>query len=266
MRFLLMLLACGILAAQNQTVVTVGGPVVSPTSPSLASPTAQPQTAPEDLCSVEGTVTNAATGAPVRKAMVLMNRTEITPSPNAFPVNYSTTTDTAGKFAMKDIEPGRYRITVSRVGFVTMSYGARAPNRPGTVLALERAQKIKDVNLRLTPHGVVTGRILDEDGEPLPNVSLFLVRFQKRQGRQQENVGGNGMTNDLGEFRIFGVVPGKYYLRANGRAEVVFNAQDHSVNAQPEEDYVPTYYPGTIDPATATPIEVGRNSSVGPIG
>jgi protocatechuate 3,4-dioxygenase beta subunit len=230
----------------------------------------QPPTRPEDLGAVEGSVFNAATGEPVKKAAVQMTRTDVAPNRNAPPQSYSATTDAAGRFAMKDIEPGKYRMTVSRNGFVTMAYGARGPTRPGTMLALDRAQKLKDVNFRLTPHGVIAGRILDEDGEPLPFVSVQLVQFQYRQGRQQLNmVGGGpgtttGTTNDLGDYRIFGVAPGKYYLRAAARlTQVVGPAiQVRSASGQPEEDYVPTYYPGTTNTANAAPIDVGSGALV----
>ena len=191
--------------------------------------------------------------APLKKAAVVVNRTDVQPNLNTPPPSYSTTTDATGKFAMKDIEPGKYRMMVTRNGFVSMTYGARGPNRPGTTLTLERAQKMKDVNFRLTPHAVVAGRIVDEDGEPIPFVSVQLVRFQVRQGRQQLNMaGGSGTTNDLGEYRVFGVAPGKYYLRATGqRSGSPFGVLDRTANSQPEEDYVPTYYPGTIDTANA---------------
>ncbi len=220
---------------------------------------------PEELGAVEGSVFNAATGEPVKKAAVVMTRTDLAPNRNAPQQSYSTATDAAGRFAMKDIEPGKYRMTVTRNGFVTMAYGARGPTRPGTTLTLDRAQKLKDVNFRLTPHGVIAGRILDEDGEPLPFVSVQLVQFQYRQGRQQVNMtAGSATTNDLGDYRIFGVAPGKYYLGATVRPTGAFGrlVDLRSDSGQPEEDYVPTYYPGTTNTANAAPIEVGSGALV----
>jgi protocatechuate 3,4-dioxygenase beta subunit len=249
-------LSCLTLAAQVQVRVS------NPNAPAVD----QPPTRPEDLGAVEGSVFNAATGEPVKKAAVLMTRTDVAPNRNSPQQSYSTATDAAGRFTMKDIEPGKYRMTVTRNGFVTMAYGARGPTRPGTTLALDRAQKLKDVNFRLTPHGVIAGRILDEDGEPLPFVSVQLVQFQYRQGRQQMNMtAGSGTTNDLGDYRIFGVAPGKYYLRASARATGnlgLYATQIRSANGQPEEDFVPTYYPGTTNTANAAPIEVASGALV----
>jgi hypothetical protein len=89
------------------------------------------------LCTVEGSVFNPATGAPLKKAAVVVNRTDVQPNLNAPPPSYNTTTDAAGKFAMKDIEPGKYRMTVTRSGFVTMTYGARG-HRGRTIMPVGR--------------------------------------------------------------------------------------------------------------------------------
>src|ERR1700682_3257690 len=121
---------------------------------------AQSGIAHEDLCSIEGQVFDSASGGPVRKATLVLRRTNTYP---AAPGNYSysTASDGTGKFAMKDIEPGQYRLTVDRAGFVNMEYGARSPGRAGSILSLSRAQSLKDLVFRLTPHGVVAGRVLD---------------------------------------------------------------------------------------------------------
>ena len=65
----------------------------------------QNSTKPDDLCGIEGQVTNAATGAPVKKADLVLRRVDLNPSTGAQQTNYSTTTDAGGKFAMQDLEP-----------------------------------------------------------------------------------------------------------------------------------------------------------------
>src|SRR5215471_8786715 len=84
----------------------------------------------EDLCSIEGQIFDAASGAPLSKATLIVRRTDVTSAKPNSPFNvYSTTSDAAGKFAMKDIEPGKYRLTASRTGFATVEYGAPRPGR-----------------------------------------------------------------------------------------------------------------------------------------
>src|SRR5438445_911017 len=164
----------------------LAGPGQLPRQNSTAAqtaPTAAPS-APEDLCTIQGQVFNAATGEPLKKASLNLQRTDVTPDMMSLPTNYSTATDASGKFAMKDIEPGKYQLRVNRNGFVSTSYGARGPGRPGTTLSLIRSQNLKDVVFRLTPHGVVAGRILDEDGEPVPNAGVQLMTYRYLQGRK----------------------------------------------------------------------------------
>jgi len=141
---------CFEIAGQNGGV----GKPASP-SPSAGQPatTASPS-APEDLCTIQGQVMNAATGEPVKKANLSLQRTDLTPDVMSMPTSYSTSTDASGKFAMKDTEAGKYRLNVNRNGFVPTSYGARSPGRPGATLSLLRGQSVKDVVFRLTPHAV----------------------------------------------------------------------------------------------------------------
>src|SRR5258707_15805323 len=88
----------------------------------------------------------------------------------------STITNTGGRFELKGIDPGRYRLTVSRVGFVTQEYGQRKTDDPGAVLALGPGRGLKDLLFRVVLSGVVAGRVLDEDGEPLPSVNATAAR------------------------------------------------------------------------------------------
>src|SRR5205823_4022262 len=113
-----------------------------------------PETAKDDLCTLEGRVTHAQSGEPVNKVRVQLNRMD--PGPAGPTNSYTTTTDAAGKFAMKALEPGQYRLSVTRTGFLTMQYGSRAPGRPGGTLTLSKGQHMKDADFRLWAQGVVS--------------------------------------------------------------------------------------------------------------
>jgi len=240
-------------ALHAQTGVIISQPFGPDSNPAPKPATPVP---PEDLCTVQGQVVNTVTGEPLKKANLNLQRTDMTPSMMSVPTSYSTSTDASGKFAMKDIESGKYLLTVMRNGFVTTTYGSRGPFRPGTTISLSRGQNLKEVNFRLTPHGVVTGRIVDEDGEPVASARVQLMTYRYQQARKTLMPSGAGNTDDLGEYRIFGIAPGKYYLSATAANQMSGFAQDRSAAPPPEEDYVPTYYPGTTEIATAAQLNV----------
>jgi protocatechuate 3,4-dioxygenase beta subunit len=249
--------AAALFAQQSQ-------PGAQPAMPDPNNPPApQPSpTKPEDLCGIEGQVTSVATGAPVKKAELRLQRVDLNPNTGSMQTSYSTTADAAGKFAMKDIEPGKYRLSVSRNGFVNASYGARGPNRLGATISLDAGQHLKEVNFKLTPHGVVSGRIVDEDGDPVASVSVQAQTYHRIEGRKQLVPSGFASTNDLGEYRIFGLAPGRYYLSATYSQPMWEPTQDRSAKSPPEEGYVATYYPNGIDLAAAAAVEVTPGADI----
>jgi len=229
----------------------------------IAAPlVAQPPLKPEDLCRLEGRVLNAATGTPLSKATLTLMRNDAGAGMTSPPTNFTTSTDAEGRFAMRDIEPGRYRLRATRTGFVGIEYNARGPNRSGTMITLERGQQAKELNFRLPPHAVITGRVIDPDGEPMENAMIQLVRTTYVRGKKQMSPVNNISTNDLGEYRMFGVAPGKYFVSATYRGMYGMNNVDRSATPAPEEDFVPVWYPGTTDAAAAVQIDVAAGAQV----
>lgn len=235
-------------------------PVLLPAQPPAQAP-AKTVAKPEDLCSLSGRILNGVTGEPIRRATLNLMRAD--PSPNDPPLLYTTSSNAEGQFAMKDIEPGKYRLNATRNGFVSLVYGARNQMRPGTTLTFIRQQQMTDLTLKMTPHGVVVGRILDEEGEPVANARVMLQSYRYVTGRKQLSPsGGATVSNDLGEYRVFGIAPGKYFLSVTPAPTNPGFAQDRSVSSGPDEDYVATYYPGTIDPAAAAQIDVSPGAQL----
>src|SRR5436309_3050351 len=172
-------------------------------------PTASSQpTKPEDLCSIEGQVLNALTAEPLKRAQITMFKDEDAG------IEHGTATDASGRFIVSDLDPGRYFLSANRNGFAPAQYGTHGANSAGTPLSLTPGQHIRDIVLRLTPHGVIAGRVLDEDGDPVARVQVNVMRYQSFRGKRQLVPRGWSMTDDLGEYRIFGLEAGKYYLSA----------------------------------------------------
>jgi hypothetical protein len=151
-------------------------------------------------------VMKIADSAPLRKAHLLLSSVE---DPNR---TVAAVTNADGHFAMKGIEPGSYRLNVTRVGFVADEYGQRKPDTPGAVLTLHPGQNLKDLPFRLIPAGVISGKIYDDDGEALPGVMVDAVRQVYSEGKRSRSAATSVSTNDLGEYRLYGLSPGHYFV------------------------------------------------------
>src|SRR5581483_11112086 len=99
-------------------------------------------------CFVEGRIVNADNGEPVRRARVLLRRTD-SPGGSGSPATYITYSDARGKFAMKDIDPGKYSFSAEHAGFATAEYGARHPGRNGITVSLDSGQQLGGVLFRM---------------------------------------------------------------------------------------------------------------------
>jgi protocatechuate 3,4-dioxygenase beta subunit len=192
--------------------------------------------------SIQGRVINAVTGEAVKKADIVLSRNE---SPQN--QSYTTTTSTSGWFAMQDVEPGRYNLSVSKRGYAHLNYGSHGPGRSGAALSIDPGQHLADITLRMSPQAVIAGRVIDEDGDPVPYISVQLMHYSYNKGKRKLESWDNSGTNDLGEYRLFGLSPGKYYLSAT---------PNEGPRLARRQGYAPTYYPGTSDPSGATALEL----------
>jgi Carboxypeptidase regulatory-like domain len=198
--------------------------------------------------SVAGQVVRADTGEPLKKAQVGLWSNEQQTS-------YQAVTDVEGRFQIIDVKPGRYRLWAGRDGYVTASYGEKPSRRRTPTTILGPGQQLRDVVFRLQRTAVITGRVVNEDGEPMPEVEVTL--FARQAGLRQRMMRPPVRTNDLGEYRIFRIDPGKYYLSAappNRTTELwdVVSTSDQGEERKSEKKnespiYAPLFYPATTD-------------------
>jgi hypothetical protein len=239
---MLHVLALTIALAQTvqDTFRVVGGQVV----PQAPAGNNGQQPAPPGTSTLKGHVAAADSGQPLRKAQVRITAGEIRE-------NRMATTDADGQFEFKDVRAGRYFITVSKGGFVNVSYGQIRPTDAAKPLTILDNQHVEKLDFSLPRGGVITGRILDEFGEPMSEVQVGAQQYQTIQGqRRLVPAGRQAQTNDIGEFRLFGVAPGQYYITATWR-------QFNPMNAEDKTAYAPMYFPGTDNPTQAQRITLG---------
>jgi hypothetical protein len=243
---LTVLLGTGALCAQNPL-------AEANSSTSSAAPEGHPAKAV-----VAGVVTKDPGGEAVKKALIEL----IAESQNEGG-NYTALTGVEGSFRIENIAPGRYHLFVERAGYQEID--KRHRRTEGRLLALAAGQELKDLVIRLQAAAVVEGRVTDEDGDPLAEAQVAVLRQTFVAGRSHWEQVGAERTNDLGEYRIGSLAAGSYFvsvtpppdfgalievssarvvMRQNGASEKVATA------------YQTTYYPGTKDRGQAASIQL----------
>ncbi len=218
---------------------------------SLCGQNPEPSAAP--TCSLAGHVVNSVTGAPLRKAQVrLLRDTPATAQQgkSASPANdpQETITTAEGEFSFTGLAPGAYRLFADRNGFKSRYWGGKGRSSQGQVLRLGPGEKRDDISFSLVPLSVITGKVVDEDGDPVPNVHVqALVPVYSPSGRELQPQ-SNAYTDDLGEYRLHSLEPRKYFLKADPRSET------HGRSAR--QALVGAYYPGSPDETGAAPVEL----------
>jgi hypothetical protein len=254
-----------------------GGQAVQMGQAGRLSVAAPLETDPKRLCRLEGRTVNATTGEPIPRVSVTLAG-----GMGANAMGRSARSDNEGRFLIENVQPGTYRLMADRVGFLRQGYGTRTPGGPSAPLNLSPGQSMKDLEFRLTPQGVILGTVVNDEGDPLPRTSVVAYRLgglgTMQQSRQQ--AGGLASTNDIGEYRLAGLTPGRYFVVATAQVGAGGRGTGGGFaggpgggrgaggrgGPQPEapaEDFLPTYYPSTLDPAGAVAVDIAPGQEVG---
>jgi protocatechuate 3,4-dioxygenase beta subunit len=217
------------------------------------------------LCVVAGTVTSLATGEPLKKVDVTLTAE----SPDKQHRPQSVVTDAAGHFSIDHIPPGRYEMAISRDGYLPQRYAQENGQGPGAVLSLGAGQRMTDLIFKLQKTAVITGRVVDEDGEPMIRVPVEVLRRRSVNGTVKFEPLGSESTDDQGTYRVFGLSPGRYFVRVRPEGRegsfAIFrgDSDDEDESAPPPKiSYAETYYPGTTDSASASAIDVKAGDEI----
>jgi hypothetical protein len=239
-----------------QGVGAPAGPAGRGQRPARALPTRAD--APRGTAVLRGMIVTADNASPIRRAQVRVM------SPDARESRVATT-DAQGRFEIRELPAGRYTMTASKGGFVSLQFGQRRPSESGTPIELADAQTIDKITIALPRGSVLGGRVTDEFGEPVANASVTAMRYAYTAGARRlvpaPGANGRDTTDDQGQFRLFGLPPGEYYVSAtlrSGGPEVTDPMGELS-------GYAATYFPGTTNIGEAQRVTVAiaqENTSV----
>jgi hypothetical protein len=199
---------------------------------------------------LRGRIVAGDTGSVVRRAQVRVSGPDIG--------SKTALTDAEGRYEFKDLPAGRFTLSASKSGFVTMQFGQNRPFEPGRPIELVDAQVMDKADMSLPRGSVLAGRVVDEFGEAVADADVTAMRMQFQNGKRRLTPSGrNGTTNDLGQFRIYGLPPGEYYVSATLRnmnsmvMDLLAGGAGGPTGSNQSAGYAATYYPGTPNPAEA---------------
>ena len=208
---------------------------------------------------LSGRVVEERTGAPISSAqVVLLPQQRTTSGPPLLAI-----TDQDGRYTFEGVVPGRYRVDVLKAGILPAADPANVPT-----VTLAAGQIIDDWNVPVQRGGAIAGRILDPFGEPLVDVTVRAARRNAPGAGPSQAIANSTPsgdlrtraipTNDLGEFRVFGLASGEYVIAAS--PQPMIGRQSISANATL---LASTFYPGVSEATAAQPIAVTAGETVG---
>ncbi len=187
-------------------------------------------TAPDEPGSISGVVVNAATGKPIADLKLVVHASGNYPSAE---------TDVHGRYTLERVPPGRYPVGLAALLGDTFS--------STKLVNVAAGEHVRSLNFRVYPNQSVSGRVVNENDEPLSDVEVVLLGREYYMGELRYYRHGIATTNDQGEYRIEGnVPPGTGWLvwaRPLNRQDLPAVSDAPEDPKLRERTMAPTYYP-----------------------
>lgn len=205
---------------------------------------------------VQGRVTSSAHGEAVANALVTLRGVEA--PGGAPPQTYICQAGADGRFAIAGVAPGVYEPVPSKQGFIGRPAERIAAAHDFPPVTVEAGKPVTGIELRLIPESVIAGRVLDADGDPVRHAQVQAQQYAYVSGNKQLRSMHQVQTDDRGEYRMFNLPPGRYYVYAEAiprgaRRMIPVNAQVRGT--LPPTSLAAAYYPGVADASRATELQ-----------
>ena len=207
---------------------------------------------------IAGTVVNKLDGGPLARARIIVSNV------NDPKIVYSMVTSEDGKFAFKDLPAGKYSLEGAKRRFIPSAYDQH--QQFSTAIVTGAGIDTENLMLRLPPVAFITGKILDEVGDPVRNAIVTLYRYDHWQGMAQARRVRTAQTDDQGSYELGPLMPGTFFLSATATPWYAVHPPSwqpegppktaSSVDRSLDVAYPLTYYADVTDSDSATPIPV----------
>jgi len=186
--------------------------------------------------SISGTVRDAGAGTPVAQATVSVTL------PDGKSV--ASSVDARGRYTLTEIPAGKYQINVE--GAPEKGQLTALISKPVT---LEAGQKLTSFDFRLPSLGIISGRVLDENREPVPNAQVFRIEKRYDHGALRYFAATGVFTDEAGVYRLTGVPSGEAFLVETQKKSIqTVSGGDAPAN---------TFYPNVLSADLAAEIVLG---------
>jgi hypothetical protein len=205
----------------------------------------------------QGSITGRVTieGKPAMGLRVLLIPDNNNPTAARHALNIPAVTDEEGRFRLTGVPAGVFTLTVAAAAYVFPDSVRSAS--PGRTVILQEGEEIKDVDLALKRGGIITGRVLDANGQPVIGERLSVQALDETNRKRRVALSNqSGETDDRGIYRLYGLSAGRYIVSIGRRP------MPGSIQVGPGGNAPVTYYPGVVDESKATPVSVQINDEV----
>ena len=199
--------------------------------------------------SLSGQVINALTGEPVKGAQVTV---QCASRAGAF---RQATTDRGGTFSAAGVGPGSCTIMATHRDYP----GIMGLGQAAATAVVSSAQETTGVQVKLMPGGTISGRVVNDDGEPLEGCAIQVLTPRHISDLANFEPRGGAQTDDQGEYRLTGLTPDRYLVHAQCTDSLPVERLLAPASSQPEEpaeSWLPVFYPNSPAAAGATMLSV----------